>query len=104
MEKRQRKIRNVLIYLLTADMVSGYDCNKMGVQILTVSYKGHTAQLAVTVYAKASGDANGDGAVNQEDYICLSEILLKASAYNASLDMNGDGKIDVIDGILLRKK
>ena len=41
---------------ITADMVSGFDSNKAGVQILIVKYKDFAVQLAVTVYLKPNPD------------------------------------------------
>lgn len=52
------------------------------------------------------GDFDGDGVLGDADTAAMNDILLKkdGAEYVEILDMNDDGQIDVIDGILLRKE
>ena len=66
---------------ITPDMVSGYDRNKIGIQALTVTYKGKTTTFAATVYRP--GDVNLDGEVKSEDAL----ITLQAATHK--IELNG---------------
>lgn len=96
---------NYEFFDITADMVSGFNCNKAGIQILNITYKGYyKTQLAVTVYAKANPDLNGDENVNASDIVILRKELLNNSSYNEIYDINGDGTFDIRDLINLKKQ
>ena len=48
------------------------------------------------------GDANGDNEVNATDLAALRKCILN-SEYNEAADLSGDGKLDIIDLIKLKK-
>lgn len=87
---------------LTQDMISGYDMNQSGYQILTVTYKGYSTEFAIRIFK--SGDINGDDNVNATD-ITLLRILLFSNYENTTrYDINQDGKVNIIDLVRLKKK
>lgn len=110
-------------YLKTVNIYSkavtiGYSAFNRCSKLATVCYFGTEAEKeqmkinsyndplknAEWQYSFTLGDADGDGAVSENDVIYITAILLKNKEYTEALDMNSDGKIDVIDGIMLRKK
>lgn len=48
-------------FTVTADMISGYDKNKVGKQIVTITYEGCTAQVEITVLESEQGDNGSSG-------------------------------------------
>ena len=86
---------------ITPDMVSGYDRNKIGIQALTVTYKGKTTTFAATVYRP--GDVNLDGEVKSEDAL----VTLQAATHKIELNgaaalaanVNGDTEISSSDAL-----
>lgn len=92
------------IFDLTADMVTGYDSDKSGIQILTVTYKGYTTKFAIEVFKKAVPDLDSDGSINANDVIILRKELFNNNAYNEEYDINGNGSIDIRDIINLKKQ
>lgn len=65
------------------------------------------ASFSVTVLALAKGDANGDGELTHKDFTRISKYLmgtkeLEGETYPAS-DMDGNGKVDIVDCILIKE-
>lgn len=73
---------------VTADMISGYDANKLGMQTVTVTYAGQTASYNVTVYEAPEkedddkDDAAGgcSGAIAGASFAALGAALLACAA------------------------
>lgn len=86
---------------ITEDMLSGYDANKLGEQVITVTYRGYTSKFTVEVYIQ--GDIDGDGAVNASDMAILRRYLLGGEEANEKYDVNGNGVIDIKDLVCLKK-
>lgn len=86
---------------ITEDMLSGYDANKLGEQVITVTYRGYTSKFTVEVYVQ--GDIDGDGAVNASDMAILRRYLLGGEKANEKYDVNGNGVIDIKDLVCLKK-
>ena len=84
---------------ITADMVSGFDASKAGVQFITVNYRGFEAFFRITVF---DCDFNDDGIVNAQDLAQLKTVLLQNSDDN-NFDLNNDGKINILDLIRIKK-
>jgi len=84
---------------ITADMVSGFDSEKAGVQFITVNYRGYEAFFKITVF---DYDLNDDGTVNAQDLAQLKTVLLQNSN-DKKFDLNGDENIDILDLIRLKK-
>ncbi len=90
---------------ITADMVSGFDSNKAGVQILIVKYEGFAVQLAVTVYSKPSPDLDCDGNLTVTDAVLLRNNLLNSAiSEDLAYDINGDGISDARDLVNIKKQ
>ena len=91
------------IFDITEDMVSGYDANKTGYQILTVTYNDYTTQLTVKVVASANLDLDGDGNVTVLDVALLRDCLMELDELDAAkYDMNGDSLVDARDIVKLK--
>ena len=59
---------------------------------------GSTTEINIDLWAKATGDINGDGEVNVSDVTALINKILGSSTYtDAVCDINGDGEINVSD-------
>lgn len=52
---------------------------------------------------KNSGDADGNGVVDIHDVERIQQIILKGMPYDANADINGDGKITILDIVLLNE-
>ena len=61
--------------------------------------------MEVTVSAHAPGDVNGDDSIDADDLTILMQLLAGAvvSYDEAAADVNGDGRINTIDFLALRK-
>jgi len=87
---------------ITADMVSGFDGEKTGTQILTVTYKGYTDELIVCVFL--NGDSDGDGNINISDLAVMRNGFIESDGnMNDRWDVTGDGKVDALDLVRLKK-
>lgn len=86
---------------LTSEMVSGYDMNKLGYQILTVTYKEHTTKFTIGIFDKADFDC--DGYINASDITILKKELLSNIADNSEFDINGDGSFNILDLVHIKK-
>ncbi len=87
---------------ITADMVSGFDGKKTGTQILTVTYKGYTDELIVCVFL--NGDSDGDGNINISDLAVMRNGFIESDGnMNDRWDVTGDGKVDALDLVRLKK-
>ena len=65
---------------------------------LSPTLAGSTTRINVDLWAKATGDINGDGEVNVSDVTALINKILGSSTYSdAVCDINGDGEINVSD-------
>lgn len=85
---------------ITADMVSDYNADKIGAQILTITYKGNNTQLAVTVVVK--GDLDGDNTASANDLCAMRKAILMGETVT-NTDVNRDGTVNIIDLIALKK-
>ncbi len=85
---------------ITADMVTGYNKNITDLQLLTVTYKTHTAKIVVGVYQKA--DFDFDGYVNAADATILTKEIFNEN-YDVMYDINEDGTSNIIDVVKLKK-
>ena len=84
-------------------MVSGFDTNKEGIQVLTVTYKGYTDEFVITVN-KPIPDFNGDKKTDVLDYVLFVKILLgDAEGGSANLDLDGNGIVNSSDLVVLKK-
>ena len=91
---------NFEFFDITEDMVSGFDSNRTSIQILTVTYKGYTDVLVVTVFPKISDDE-----IDILDLIYIKTALLDfGDEYPVSYDVNLDGAFNSLDLIDLRKR
>jgi len=87
---------------ITEDMVSGYDTNRPSIQVLTVTYKGYTDVLVVTVFPKIADD---EDEIDILDIIYIKNALLNfGEEYPVSYDVNLDGDFNSLDMVALRKK
>lgn len=86
---------------LTLDMLSGYDTEKIGEQYVCISYKGDAVYYKITVYL--NGDLDGDGTVASSDLALLRKTLLGISSGNRRYDVNGNGVIDIVDLVRIKK-
>ena len=65
---------------------------------LSPTLAGSTTRINIDLWAKATGDINGDGEVNVSDVTALINKILGSSTYSdAVCDINGDGEINVSD-------
>ena len=65
---------------------------------LSPTLAGSTTRINVDLWAKTTGDINGDGEVNVSDVTALINKILGSSTYSdAVCDINGDGEINVSD-------
>ena len=65
---------------------------------LSPTEAGNTKEIFIDLWAKATGDINGDGEVNVSDVTALINKILGSSTYSdAVCDINGDGEINVSD-------
>ena len=65
---------------------------------LSPALAGSTTKINIDLWAKATGDINGDGEVNVSDVTALINKILGSSTYSdAVCDINGDGEINVSD-------
>ena len=66
--------------------------------MLSPTEAGSTTKINIDLWAKATGDINGDGEVNVSDVTALINKILGSSTYSdAVCDINGDGEINVSD-------
>lgn len=86
---------------LTSDMVSDYNMNQSGYQILTVTYKEHTTKFTIGIFEKADLDCNGY--IGASDIAILKKQLLSNIAYDLKFDLNADGSIDICDLVHIKK-
>lgn len=91
--------------VLDAEMVSNFDNSFVGLQRLTVTYKGKTTGLEVLV--RELGDIDGDGPVTIKDamlsfsYVAGKEDFVD---YDWSMgDMDGNGEVSIDDAVKLFK-
>ena len=71
---------------LTADMVSGYDALKVGVQTLTVTYGGFTKTFDITVEARQVTDIAWESEPNKITYVEGQELDLTGAYINVTYD------------------
>ena len=65
---------------------------------LSPALAGSTTKINIDLWAKATGDINGDGEINVSDVTALINKILGSSTYSdAVCDINGDGEINVSD-------
>ncbi len=85
---------------ITADMVSGYDANDIGDQVLTVKYGSFSDIFIVSV--TNDGDLNGDGKVDLLDLVKFKKIIAGVDTPSyLPLDFDGDGDETAKDMIIL---
>ncbi len=84
----------------TNKMVKGFNKNTPGLQLLTVTYLGHTTEFYVFVYEKT--DFNFDGITNASDATVLT-INVFADSGDLKYDVNSDGELDIIDLVKMKK-
>lgn len=82
--------------------ISGFDTSAPGTKTVTISYLGATASFDIEVTG-VIGDGNGDGKTNAEDLTLLTNALTSGAEYNGNLDINGNGSLDILDIIALKK-
>jgi len=93
---------NYEIFDLHDAVISAYDTNKTGYQIITVTYKGHITEFTVAFFK--NGDLDGDENINATDVAMLRINLLVNSNHNTRCDINKDGTTDIRDLVNLKKK
>ncbi|MBQ1962120.1 MAG: bacterial Ig-like domain-containing protein, partial [Clostridia bacterium] len=93
---------NYEIFDLHDAVISDYDTNKTGYQIITVTYKGHITEFTVAFFK--NGDLDGDENINATDVAMLRINLLVNSDHNTRCDINKDGTTDIRDLVNLKKK
>lgn len=95
---------NYEMFDITADMVSGFDSTKAGIQILNVTYKGiYKTQFAVAVLNEVNPDIDGDGKLTASDVVLLRKNLINMSGDVLKYDINNDRKFDIRDLISIKK-
>ena len=76
--------------------------NTLGQTTITLQYGQLSATVAVTVPLVQSGDANGDGRVDQADLNIIQAALnTPANGPNDARDLNQDGVINALDASIL---
>jgi hypothetical protein len=65
---------------------------------------GWSETKPVITYPETRGDADGNGVVNAGDLVCFQRWLLNGAedTYRPDADLNEDGKLNVIDYLLLK--
>lgn len=93
----------------TEQEIEDYGCsgNTMlpGTSVITVNYKGVSADFSVTVNP-ARGDINLNGTIDNEDNYNIKKYILcenENSSVAESGDINGDGKINIFDSMRAKK-
>lgn len=61
------------------------------------------ASLAQPVREGVDGDVNGDGKVDARDYVLVKRSVLLSDDPEQAYDVNGDGNVDVLDYIMLKR-
>ncbi len=89
---------------MSIDMIGGFDRNAAGVQTLTVTYEGFTAQFEVTVVETViRGDMDGDGEITVSDALVALRIAARLAEETPEAiaigDADGDGAITVSDAL-----
>ncbi|MBR4073514.1 MAG: dockerin type I repeat-containing protein, partial [Clostridia bacterium] len=73
-------------------------------KVVNINYAGHTASFKTTVSGeKVYGDANLDGIVDIDDLVAFKKVLLGAESENDNCDVNGDGNVNILDFIRMKK-
>lgn len=57
----------------------------------------------IMIEPKASGDVDGNGKLDKHDVERMQDIILYSMPYNANADLNDDGKITILDIVLLNE-
>lgn len=57
----------------------------------------------IMIEPKVSGDVDGNGKLDKHDVERMQDIILYSMPYNANADVNGDGKITILDIVLLNE-
>ena len=87
--------------VITNYQISGYSPNKLGTQMIRVSFGEKITSFKVTVVPL--GDANGDAEIDGKDATLLLQYAAgwEVALSSISADANGDGEIDGKDATLL---
>jgi len=84
--------------VVSVDPTGLMSANGSGTANITVSYGNLTATMKAIGPTAVKGDLNGDGVVNSDDLFLLESMLGSTpTGPNDSRDINGDGKIDILD-------
>ena len=70
----------------------------------TITALYSTGDSADIVTADLTGDVNSDGVVNSKDLASFMSVFYGSSKNEASADLNGDGKVNILDLIILKNK
>ena len=70
----------------------------------TITALYSTGDSSDIVTADLTGDVNSDGVVNSKDLASFMSVFYGSSKNEASADLNGDGKVNILDLIILKNK
>ncbi|MFS1702950.1 ExeM/NucH family extracellular endonuclease [Alteromonas sp. AMM-1] len=59
--------------------------------------------IGLSLSSALKGDLDGDGDIDLNDFILIMRAILTKRPYDAVNDINGDGLVNTLDGILLRR-
>ena len=85
---------------MTNDMISGFDNSKVGDQTVTVTYKGKTAELAVTVAAKTVTDVTLVSAPTATTVTEGLALDLTGGKIHVTYDNGTEEDMDITEGML----
>ena len=59
--------------------------------------------IGLSLSSVLKGDLDGDGDIDRMDFILIMRAILTRKPFDAANDINGDGVVNIVDGLLLRR-